>query len=316
MISGIKSMFDDSKSVKYSIERFAANKYLFVSHWIASAYPSSKVSSIVLNYSTPWPRRSYKGTSINGVSIVAILTLFEVIMGLPSSLQNEICKFILVAFLANVATSELLQKKYQTWVKIAVMLFVLVVLYSIGRLLGYVFSRVSGKHRWSRPLASADESHRPEAAVPVSTSLADRRASMHMTRRASVIQAMEALQQVTDAVLLSEAKNAVDDEITDDDSDADDYFKNADNELFADIVFRDEKLSKLEESDNGSSAHIISAYSAQSVKSGTRMASLEGEYVGEEASASSSDSFSSSSSSSSSSSMSEHAMDLSSDSSH
>jgi hypothetical protein len=188
MTSGIKSMFDDGKNVIYdAMEQFAANKYLFVSHWLALAHPSSKVSSIVLNYSTPWPRRSYKGTSINGVSIVAILMLFEVIMGLPSSLQNELCKFILVAFLANIATSDIFQKQYyQTWVNITVTLFVLLVLYAIGRLLGFVFRRLSGRHRWSRTVASADVIHNLDVTIPYlsppSLPPPARRASLHVAR--------------------------------------------------------------------------------------------------------------------------------------
>jgi chromate transport protein ChrA len=213
MTSGIKSMFDDGKNVIYdAMEHFAANKYLFVSHWLASAHPSSKVSSIVLNYSTPWPRRSYKGGSVNGVSIVAILMLFELIMDLPSSLQNELCKFILLAFLANIATSELWQREYRTWVKIAVAIFVLTVLYVMGRLFGYVLRRVSGRHRWSRPVATADIIHHsdvtmPSVSPPALPPLA-RRASLHVTRRASAAQALEALQQVAGVVSasLSEAK--------------------------------------------------------------------------------------------------------------
>jgi hypothetical protein len=219
LTSGMKSMFNDGKNVMHeTIEQFAANKYLFVSHWIASAHPSSKVSSIVLNYSTPWPRRSYKGTSINGVSIVAILMLFEVMMGMPSSLQNELCKFILLAFLANIATSELLQREYRTWVKIAVTLFLLTVLYAIGRLLGYVLRRVSGKRRWSRHMASAD-------VIPsdVTNQTSARRASLHVTRRASAAQAIEALQQVTEAVALSEAKEISNNESFDN---VVDYFEN------------------------------------------------------------------------------------------
>jgi chromate transport protein ChrA len=213
-------MFDDGKNVIYdAMGQFAANKYLFVSHWLALAHPSSKVSSIVLNYSTPWPRRSYKGGSINGVSIVAILMLFEVIMGLPSSLQNELCKFILLAFLANIATSELWQREYRTWVKIAVAMFVLTVLYVMGRLFGYVLRRVSGRHRSSRPVATADIIHHSDvmmpSVLPPALPPAARRASLHVTRRASAAQALEALQQVTGAVSasLSEAKVDADIEI-------------------------------------------------------------------------------------------------------
>jgi hypothetical protein len=107
----------------------------------------------------------------------------------------------LLTFLANIATSELLQREYRTWVKIAVTLFLLTVLYAIGRLLGYVLRRVSGKRRWSRPMASAD-------VIPsdVTNQTSARRASLHVTRRASAAQAIEALQQVTEAVALSEAK--------------------------------------------------------------------------------------------------------------
>jgi chromate transport protein ChrA len=235
MTSGIKSMFDDGKNVIYdTMEQFAANKYLFVSHWLASAHPSSKVSSIVLNYSTPWPRRSYKRGSINGVSIVAILMLFEVIMGLPSSLQNELCKFILLAFLANIATSELWQQEYRTWVKIAVALFVLTVLYVIGRLLGYVLRRVSGRYRWSRPVATAGIIHHSDAAMPLlsppSLSPSVRRVSLHVTRRASAAQALEALQQVAGAVSVSvsENKGSANRDVTtsniDSDSDDEDYY--------------------------------------------------------------------------------------------
>jgi hypothetical protein len=210
MTSSIKNMFDNSKSVIYnSMERrFAANKYLFVSHWIALAHPSSKVSSIVLNYSTPWPRRSYKGASVNGVSIVALLTLFEAAMNLPGSLQNELCKFVLVAILANTATSQLFQRKYRTWVKIAVTLLVLLVLYVIGRLLGYVLRRVCGKHRWSLPMEPADLIP-SDAVIPSSPSSPVWRASsLHVTRRASAAQAIEALQQVTEAISLPEAKDS------------------------------------------------------------------------------------------------------------
>jgi chromate transport protein ChrA len=235
MTSGIKSMFDDGESMIYdAMERFAADKYLFVSHWLASAHPSSKVSSIVLNYSTPWPRRSYKGGSINGVSIVAILMLFEVIMGLPSSLQNELCKFILLAFLANIATSELWQREYRTWVKIAVAMFVLTVLYIIGRLFGYVLRRVSGRRNWSRPLATADIIHQSNATMPslLPPSLFPpaRRASLHVTRRASAAQALEALQQVTGAVSasLSEAKVDADIEVALEKSDDEDSWYSTD----------------------------------------------------------------------------------------
>jgi chromate transport protein ChrA len=235
MTSGIKSMFDDGKNVIHDdMEQFAANKYFFVSHWLALAHPSSKVSSIVLNYSTPWPRRSYKGGSINGVSIVAILVLFEVIMGLPSSLQNELCKFILLAFLANIATSELWQREYRLWVKIAVALFVLTVLYVIGRLFGYVLRRVSGRHRWSCPGATADIIQHSDVTIPSVSPPAlpppARRASLHVTRRASAAQALEALQQVSGAVSvsLSEKKGSANRGITtsniDSNDDDEDYY--------------------------------------------------------------------------------------------
>jgi hypothetical protein len=225
--SGIKSMFDDGKNVIYdTVKQFAANKYLFVSHSIAAAHPSSKVSSIVLNYSTPWPRRSYKGTSINGVSIVVVLMLFEVIMDLPSSLQNELCKFILLAFLANIAASELLQREYRTWVKIAVTIFALGVLYIIGRLLGYALRSISGKHRWNHhPVVSAHATQMLSVDIPPSSSPA-RRASLHLTRRASAAQAIEALQQVTGAMLSSQAKEHID--FVDADSDYDDYWESSD----------------------------------------------------------------------------------------
>jgi chromate transport protein ChrA len=235
MTSGIKSMFDDGKNVIYNtLEQFAANKYLFVSHWLALAHPSSKVSAIVLNYSTPWPRRSYKGGSINGVSIVAILMVFELIMGLPSSLQNELCKFILLAFLANIATSELWQREYRTWVKIAVALFVLTVLYVIGRLFGYVLRRVSGRHRWSCPGATADIIHHSDVTIPSVSPPAlpppARRVSLHVTRRASAAQALEALKQVTGAVSVSfsEKKDSANRDVTtiniDSDNDEDDHY--------------------------------------------------------------------------------------------
>jgi hypothetical protein len=144
--------------------------------------------------------------------------LFEVIMGLPSSLQNELCKFILLAFLANIATSELWQREYRTWVKIAVALFVLTVLYVMGRLFGYVLRRVSGRHRWSRPVATADVIHHSDVTMPSvsplrSLSPAARRASLHVTRRASAAQALEALQQVSGVVSTSLSEVKVDADI-------------------------------------------------------------------------------------------------------
>jgi hypothetical protein len=252
MTSSIKNMFDNSKSAIYdSMERFAANKYVFVSHWIASAYPSSKVSSIVLDYSTPWPRRSYKGASVNGMSIVALLTLFEVTMNLPGSLQNELCKFVLVAILANTATSQLFQRKYRTWVKIAVTLLVLLVLYVIGKILGYALRRVCGKHRWSLPVESADLIP-SDAVIPSSPSSPVRRASsLHVTRRASAAQAIEALQQVTEAISLPDAKGNSHSQVLHD-SDDDEYWE----------------LSEFSESTSGSSRSMVSEYSMASTQTG------------------------------------------------
>jgi hypothetical protein len=145
--------------------------------------------------------------------------LFEAIMDLPSSLQNQLCKFILVAFFSNIAASNLLQKKYRTWVKIGVALVLLTLLYAIGRLLGYLLRHVSNKNWYKRPMAFADVNN-------LSSASPDRRASLHVTRRASAAQALEALQQVTEVVAQLETKEKFnfDNYCSDDDYCASSYY--------------------------------------------------------------------------------------------
>ncbi len=42
---------------------FNAAKYFFVSHRLASTFPELKASQMILQFSTPWPKQSYKRVS-------------------------------------------------------------------------------------------------------------------------------------------------------------------------------------------------------------------------------------------------------------
>jgi hypothetical protein len=75
---------------------FNACKYLFASHKIAQAFPDLSASKVVLGYSSPWPRRSYKSSlSLRGALATSILMFFKVIIDLSPSMQDEVCKALL-----------------------------------------------------------------------------------------------------------------------------------------------------------------------------------------------------------------------------
>lgn len=97
-------------SKKVENASFNAAQYLFVSHYVASAFPDWEQSKVILQFSTPWPKRCYKVKrkdvkrsyqknytffiQISERMLIFVLTNF---LTIPHSLQDTITHMVLTS---------------------------------------------------------------------------------------------------------------------------------------------------------------------------------------------------------------------------
>jgi hypothetical protein len=89
----------DSAFTGQANDSFNACKYLFVSYKIAEVFPDLVASKVILQYSSPCPRRSYRITSVSvrGAFAAVFVPIFKAVAEMPASLQDEIFKVLMHA---------------------------------------------------------------------------------------------------------------------------------------------------------------------------------------------------------------------------
>jgi hypothetical protein len=118
---------------------FNACKYLFVSHRLAQAFPSSHTSKLIAEFSSPWPRRQYgSGTSVKGVLAVVLVTFFEVMFEMPNALQDLISKLLISVLALNVVISSSAVALYGPLIQAVFIIGIIVLLYAISKAIGWM----------------------------------------------------------------------------------------------------------------------------------------------------------------------------------
>jgi hypothetical protein len=121
---------------------FNACEYLFVSHKVAKAFSELQASTVILGYSSPWPRRSYRSPSLSIHAAIAsiLMIILKVILMLPPYIQDEVSKGFL-RLIALGAFFAICALEYNDIIQIALLLAITAaMLYLINVLVKFVSS--------------------------------------------------------------------------------------------------------------------------------------------------------------------------------
>lgn len=150
VLDTLDSQSDVVNKHKYHVP-FNACLYFFVSHRLAALHPELQSSKIILQYSSPWPRRSYwSAFSLRAALAFGLVRFLEGLFDMPDAIQDLIARFMVTLFAANIVLTDSLLSQFGPLLHFLFILVMVAVIYAISKAIQVVLRATTAQEMKSR----------------------------------------------------------------------------------------------------------------------------------------------------------------------
>jgi hypothetical protein len=205
---------DFTKKTPLSFQ-FNACVYFFISHRVAASHPELQSSKIILQYTSPWPRRSYWSSfSPRSAIAFALIRFLEALFDMPSALQDMIARFMVTLFAANVVLTESELDQFGPVVHFLFVLAMLVAMYIFSKLIQYLLRATMDQEMRSRSITVLEQDASSLSVLTKQNILVDPMPGRDVVlprRRQSAVKGLEAAERLEQVVRAAELRSASED---------------------------------------------------------------------------------------------------------